>query len=102
MDSLVHAARALTAKMLKMRLLKRIPDRFGLHRKRPTRTHLACYGNVKGTLEFEEGCGCAAQNEDEVEDENEDEVEVEVEVENGGADWILKLQTANCKLKTEN
>jgi hypothetical protein len=77
-----------------MRLLKRIPDRFGLHRKRPTRTHLACYGNVKGTLEFEEGCGCAAQNED--------EVEVEVEVENGGADWILKLQTANCKLKTAN
>jgi hypothetical protein len=78
-----------------MRLLKRIPDRFGLHRKRPTRTHLACYGNVKGTLEFEEVCGCAAQNEDEVEDENEDEDEVEGEVENGEAVWRLKLKTEN-------
>jgi hypothetical protein len=120
-DSLVHAARALTAKMLKMRLLKRIPDRFGLRHKRPTRTHRACYGNVKGTLEFEDGCGCAAQNENEVEDEcgcaaqnknevedecgcaaqnededeDEDEVEVEDEVENGGAVWRLKLKTAN-------
>ena len=100
-DSFVHAARALTAKMLKMRLLKRIPDRFGLHYKPPARTHRACYGNVKGTLEFEDGCGCAAQNENENErgcaaqNEDEVEVEVEVEVESGEAVWRLKLKTEN-------
>jgi hypothetical protein len=76
-----------------MRLLKRIPDRFGLHYKPPARTHRACYGNVKGTLEFEEGCGCAAQN------ENENENEVEVEVENGEAVWRLKLKTENLTLR---
>ena len=37
-ESLVHAANVLTAITLKMSVLKRIPDRFGLHHKRPART----------------------------------------------------------------